>query len=411
MKIILINITAKSGSTGKIVNDLSQELKERGHDIKIIYAHTEKINEPNYYQVSRPLEAKITSQICKLGRAVYKGNPLSIRRIKHIINETNPDIVHIHCINGFMCNIFKLFDFLAEKNIKTVVTHHAEFFYTGSCPYSFECKEFIVNECRNCPRLRYSAFSRIFPNTHYNWKKMHSSINKFKKENLRFVSVSPWVHERSTLSPIVNAYSDTVIKNGIDTTVFTFRNDRETLKMGSELKRISTKIILHVTSHFSVNPSSGIKGGYLIVDLAKRFPEYTFIIVSSVVSDISDLPSNVMIWGRAKSQIELSQLYSISDVTVITSKKESFSMVVAESLCCGTPVVGFKAGGPESIALKGYCNFCDYGNLDLLSDTIKSVLSNSINKSYISKISKLIFSKEIMCNRYLDLYKELLENK
>lgn len=410
MKIILINITAKSGSTGKIVNDLSKELKGIGHDVKIIYAHTEKINEPNYYQVSKPIEAKITSQICKLGRSVYKGNPISTKRIKHIINETNPDIVHVHCINGFMCNIFKLFDFLADNNIKTVITHHAEFFYTGSCPYSFECTEFILNECRNCPRPRYSAFSRIFPNTHYNWKKMYSSINKFKKENLRFVSVSPWVHERSTLSPIVNAYSDTVIKNGIDTTVFTFRNDWESLQMASELKRSSTKILLHVTSHFSVNPASGIKGGYLIVDLAKRFPEYTFIVVSCVVSDISYLPSNVIIWGRAKNQIELAQLYSISDLTIITSKKESYSMVVAESLCCGTPVVGFKAGGPESIGLKEYCNFCDYGNLDLLCDNIKIMLLTSINKSNISNLSKRIYSKEIMCKRYLELYKELLEN-
>jgi glycosyltransferase involved in cell wall biosynthesis len=40
-------------------------------------------------------------------------------------------------------------------------------------------------------------------------------------------------------------------------------------------------------------------------------------------------------------------------------------MIVAESLCCGTPVVGFKAGGPESIAIDDYCVFVQF--LDSIS--------------------------------------------
>ncbi len=34
-------------------------------------------------------------------------------------------------------------------------------------------------------------------------------------------------------------------------------------------------------------------------------------------------------------------------------------MVTAESLCCGTPVVGFTAGGPESIAIDAFSNFVE----------------------------------------------------
>ena len=43
--------------------------------------------------------------------------------------------------------------------------------------------------------------------------------------------------------------------------------------------------------------------------------------------------------------MRLAEYYSLVDVTVITSFHETFSMVVAESLSCGTPIVGFKAGG------------------------------------------------------------------
>lgn len=56
---------------------------------------------------------------------------------------------------------------------------------------------------------------------------------------------------------------------------------------------------------------------------------------------------------------------------LLTSERETFSMVTAESLCCGTPVVGFKAGAPEQIALKEYSEFVDYGNLDKLEKAVR----------------------------------------
>ena len=41
-------------------------------------------------------------------------------------------------------------------------------------------------------------------------------------------------------------------------------------------------------------------------------------------------------------------------------------MVTAESLCCGTPVVGFKAGAPEQIAIKEFSEFVEYGDLNFI---------------------------------------------
>ena len=54
---------------------------------------------------------------------------------------------------------------------------------------------------------------------------------------------------------------------------------------------------------------------------------------------------------QVEDQSELAAFYSLADVTLLTSEKETFSMVCAESLCCGTPVVGFQAGAPEGISL------------------------------------------------------------
>ena len=38
MKILQVNITGKSGSTGKIVNDLRTYLQSKGHDAKVAYS-------------------------------------------------------------------------------------------------------------------------------------------------------------------------------------------------------------------------------------------------------------------------------------------------------------------------------------------------------------------------------------
>lgn len=49
-------------------------------------------------------------------------------------------------------------------------------------------------------------------------------------------------------------------------------------------------------------------------------------------------------------------------------------MVTAESLCCGTPVVGFKAGAPEQIAIKEFSEFVEYGDLNSLYNKMLVIL-------------------------------------
>ena len=86
-------------------------------------------------------------------------------------------------------------------------------------------------------------------------------------------------------------------------------------------------------------------------------------------------------------------------------------MVTAESLCCGTPVVGFKAGGPESIAIKEFSRFVDYGAIDTLLRALEEMLQSPYSKENISSKSKKVYSKEAMGAHYLQIYKRLLESK
>ena len=405
MKILQVNITGKSGSTGKIVNDLRTYLQSKGHDAKVAYS-VDNIAAEGFFKISHRWELALSRRLVLFGRSTYKGNPFAFRRLKKIIERERPDIVHLHCINCGCVNIYKTLEYLAAHKIKTVVTHHAEFFYTGNCPYSFECNKFVDAQCKGCGNQFYATSNKIFANPHKNWLRMCQAVNSFRKEDLLFVSVSPWVKERSLTSSIVNHYPCETVYNGLDTNLFHYRERRDVVE--NRLALGNRKLVLHVTPNFNPMDKSNIKGGYYVVELAKKMPQLRFLVVASFSANTRNLPDNIQLWGKASSQDELAQLYSTASVTLLTSKKETFSMVTAESLCCGTPVVGFKSGGPESIALEKYSRFVEYGNVEALYLEICVLGAENFDKELISNESRTIYSKEKMSEYYLKLYKRLL---
>ena len=83
-------------------------------------------------------------------------------------------------------------------------------------------------------------------------------------------------------------------------------------------------------------------------------------------------------------------------------------MVLVESLCCGTPVVGFEAGGPESIALNDFCVFVEYGNIDALEKTLVQQLEKKYSCEEIFDISSKTYDKKTMTDGYINVYKELI---
>ena len=148
--------------------------------------------------------------------------------------------------------------------------------------------------------------------------------------------------------------------------------------------------------------------------MAKRMPEVKFLIVGSTKND-TDIPDNIIFVGRVDDQAVLAKFYSIADVCLLTSLRETFSMVTAESLCCGTPVVGFKAGGPESIALPDYSSFVEQGDDDALERELRNMLESHYDKKTISLTAHSTYNDIKMCKEYLRIYKyihnQMLEKK
>ncbi len=114
--------------------------------------------------------------------------------------------------------------------------------------------------------------------------------------------------------------------------------------------------------------------------------------------------------GSITDKLRLAMLYAMADVTVLTSKRETFSMVCAESLCCGTPVVGFKAGAPERIALPEYSAFCEYGDLAALELLLQERIHKESSVSIFDD-SHEAYTNVRMVGEYIKVYQRLESDK
>ncbi len=411
MKILQVNCVYREGSTGKIVFDIHNGLEKRGIESVVCYGRgkTDYAKEENVYKTCSELYADINHAISRVTGVMYGGCSLSTKKLFDVIKKENPDIVHLHCINGYFVNIYSLLKWLGKNKIKTLITMHAEFMYTGGCGYAFECEKW-KNEfgCGACPRLKSETGSLFFDNTNLMWKKMKTAFDSFGN-NLIVSSVSPWLMNRAKESSILRNKVNRVVLNGTDTeNVFT---KRQVASIKKELGIESEKIILHVTPCFSLDESHN-KGGYFVRELAKRMVNsgVKFVIVGGDKVENEEFPENMLFVGRVNDQVKLAEFYSMADVTLLTSKRETFSMICAESLACGTPIVGFKAGAPEVIAIEEFSDFVEYGDLDALENAVENRLSIPKSES-IEKQAKEKYSRESMVEGYIRLYEELMRGE
>jgi len=397
MKVLQVNCVYKKGSTGKIVYDIHTELKNREIASIVCYGRGKKINEENVYKVSNELYSKLNQISAKCTGLLYGGCFFSTSKLCSIIKREQPDVVHLHCINGYFVNIYRLIQWLKVRNIRTVITLHAEFMHTANCGHAFECEKWKTG-CGKCSRNKTEIGSLLFDSTHRSWKKMKKAFEGF--ENIQILSVSSWLMERAKNSPILSALKHDVVLNGVETQIFKRYDEKHNLP---EIKN-NTKVIFHATPNFNDDPNNN-KGGYFVLKLAEDLKDENvhFIIAGKYNSDLI-VPSTVTLLGRVADQTQLAQYYSMADLTLLTSKRETFSMVTAESLCCGTPVVGFCSGAPEQICIKDYCKFVEFGNLNELKRSVLEVLNTDWDKDIISRVAKEKYNKERMIEKYLEHY-------
>lgn len=400
MKVLQVNCVYNYGSTGKITHDIHKYLLSQDIASVVCYGRGEKTTEPGVYKICSEFYGKVNNLLSRIRGTMYGGCGLSTYRLVRMIERERPDVVHLQCINGYFVNVYRLLSWLKDNGIRTVLTLHAEFMYTANCGHALDCEKWRSG-CGKCPHMRRETGSWFRDGTALSYRLMKSAFAGF--ENLTVVSVSPWLRQRAEESPILGGKEHRMILNGIDTDVFTYRPDPTLRKKHGITEE---KIVFHATAMFS-SEADHLKGGYFLLEAAKGMQDLSVRFLVAGKYRVSEkVPDNVTLLGEIKDQILLAEYYSMADLTLLTSKKETFSMVCAESLCCGTPVVGFEAGGPEGIALPGFSVFVKERNAEQLIGAVKTFLwEKHWDREAISRCGKKKYSKENMLREYRAVYR------
>lgn len=330
----------------------------------------------------------------------------STRKLIEQIKEIKPDVIHLHNIHGYYLSIPILFNYLKHSGIPVVWTLHDCWAFTGHCVHytCVNCFKWKAG-CYDCPRKTSYPSSFVFDRSKQNYKakkKVYANM-----PNLTVVPVSYWLGEVTNQS-ILGQYPIHVIQNGIDVNVF----------------RPRTESIDRVRKQY------GIEGKYIILGVATGWSEevglstffrlrqhlssdYAIVLVGCTPKILKQLPKGIVGISRTNNVDELAEIYTMADILFNGSYQETFGLVTAEALSCGTPVIVYNTTACPEIVTK------ETGYVAKAKDEIQVLryiledrrLGNESRVAMSRKCREYAiahFDREKKYQEYVNLYKSLL---
>lgn len=128
--------------------------------------------------------------------------------------------------------------------------------------------------------------------------------------------------------------------------------------------------------------------------------------------DSLQLQDQVLFLGK---QDNVHELYSISDLMLLLSEKESFGLVLLEAMACGVPCIGTNIGGiPEVIVHEETGYICNLGDIEEISHRAISLLQDSeLHNQFSNNSLNLVhekFQSSKIISQYEDIYYNLISN-
>jgi len=359
MKVVQINATCSSGSTGKIALDISRLLTEAGIENYILYSHGADGGE-NTVRFMGKQEGKAQALWSRvLGNYGFNSRSATKRVIKEL-ERIKPDVVHLHNLHTHDLHLGLLFQYFKKNKTKLYWTFHDCWAFTAYCPY-FDlagCDKW-KSGCRNCSQRK--QFSWFFDRS--------STLYKRKKElfsglDLTIITPSVWLKDLVAQS-FLSCYPVRVINNGIDLAIF--RPRESDFKKGYGLE--DKFVILGVAFGWGER-----KGLDVFKTIAERLDDRFRIVLVGTNDEIDKtLPKTIISIHRTENQEELAKVYSAADLFINPTREENYPTVNMESLACGTPVVTFRTGGSPEMVDETCGMIVERGDVDGMLDAILTI--------------------------------------
>jgi len=401
LKVLQINATVNTGSTGRIAEDIGKVLIHNGHESYIAYGRGNRTSESTLIKIGSDLDVYSHGLKTLLTDRHGFGSKKSTLKLIEQIEQIKPDVIGLHNLHGYYINIEILFNFLAISNIPVLWTLFDCWAFTGHCTYfdDINCIKWQTH-CEKCPKYKNYPSSWL-DNSFKNFEDKKELFTKI--QNLEIVTHSNWLCGLVKKSYLQN-FKVHVTTSAINLNLF--KETASTLRQqyGFENK----KILLGCASIWSNRKGyeDFLKLNTIIDTLA-----YQIVLIGLNDKEIKNLPINILGIKRTESTPELAQWYSIADVFINPTSQDNFPTTNLESLACGTPVITYNTGGsPESIDTETGV-VVEKGNVEGLLNAIEVISKKNrpILSENCRKRAELLFNDETRFLDYLNIFKVMTQ--
>ena len=404
MKILQINTTVASGSTGRITEDIANVFISKGWESYIAYGRGTSKSNSTLIKIGNEWDV-----YCHwIGTALFdkhaRFSTWATKRLIKKIKEIKPNVIGLHNLHGYYINIEILFKYLSTTEIPIVWTLFDCWAFTGHCTYfdDIQCKKWMIG-CFDCPKKKKYPTSFVLDNSKANY-----ALKKAISGALPYVNIvvhSLWLKKLVEAS-FLKSKAINHIHSGIDLKIFKINTDH---LIRDRYDLAYKKIILGVASVWDKR-----KGLSDFIELSKRIDANTRIILVGLNSkQVKELPDNIIPVSRTESVEELAMFYNAADVFVNPTYLDNFPTTNLEALACGTPIITYKTGGSPEAINQDTGIVVEKGNMDQLFAAIALVLKQSkpfYSSACIARAASY-FKKEDRYQEYFDLYTRLINSE
>ncbi|EIF50098.1 glycosyltransferase family 4 protein [Sulfurovum sp. AR] len=335
-------------------------------------------------------------------KTLFSSAWLGFSDIVDLINEIDPDIVHLNWINEGMVKIEDL------KCIKVPIVWslHDMWPFTGGCHYDEGCGGY-EKECGNCKVLGSNKNNDLSRKIFNRKQKTFSQI-----DNMTIVGLSKWLHTYAQRSSLLKDKRHVNLPNPIDTNIFNPFNKVKARELWNLPK--DKKLVLFGAMGATSDPRKGFK------ELSQALNQLTFkdiefvVFGSSQPQKASDFGFKTHYLGNLHDDVSLVTLYSAVDLMVVPSLQENLSNAILESLACATPVVSFDIGGNSDMVVHQQTGYLVKPfETDDLACGIEWVLNASNYSELCQNAREKVlkeFDSSLVAKKYIKLYQEILND-